>query len=80
MFRKFGLSRFLMGWGSCIQATGCWEIWRWLPDTQFFGYGPVKYKRALSPEGGEEGGALGNAVATLVTFTECLFLLRLRLC
>lgn len=75
MFRKFVWSHFLMGWGGCIQATGCWENWRWLPDTQLFGYRPVKYKRALSPPGGGKGGALGNAVATLVTLTECLFLL-----
>lgn len=59
-----------MGQGGCAQATGGWENWRWL-----FGFRPVKHKQALSPPGGGQGGALGNAVATLVTLTECLLLL-----
>lgn len=49
------------------QAAGGLET---LPETQGPGCQPEKHKRALSPQG-----ALGNAVASLVTFTECLVLL-----
>lgn len=53
MFRKFVLSHFLMGWGGRVQAPGRWKMWRWLPDTRFFGCWPVKPKRHFPHRQGE---------------------------